>query len=232
MIADGCRYHCDFCRVKTNRQFQPRSQDNILRQIQELQRFYGPNLSNYNAVFLGNHDALGAGPELIRLAATQAHTVFGLETSYVKNPTLFLFGSVDSLLDGGQTLFEAIGGLPYYTYVNVGFESADAATLRRLNKPLEITKIEDAFQMMLDVNRNYHNIEITANFLLEDRFPPNHYQSLIELARNRLDRFYSKGGLYLSPLNTNSKNRELIAKFVEIKNLSRLPTYLYLIQRL
>ena len=147
IFTDGCRYHCDFCCVKTNHQFQPRSQDNILQQIQELQRFYGPNLSNYNAVFLGNHDALGAGPELIRLAATEAYTVI-----------------------------EAIGRLPYYTYVNIGFKSADAANLRHLNKSLEITKIEDAFQMMLDVNRNYHNIEI--------------------------------------------------------KNLSRLPTYLYLIQRL
>jgi len=52
------------------------------------------------------------------------------------------------------------------------------------------------------------------------------------LVRKRLDRFYSKGALYLSPLNTNPKNRALRSKFVEIKNLSRLPTYLYLIQRL
>lgn len=232
MIADGCRYHCDFCCVKSNRRFQPRPKGNILRQIQDLQRFYGPNLRNYNAVFLANHDALGAGAERIRLAAGEAHTAFGLETAYVKNPTLFLFGSVDSLLDGGQTLIEAISRLPYYTYINIGFESADAATLRRLNKPLGIAEIEDAFQMMLDVNRNYHNIEISANFLLEDRFGPNHYRSLIELVRNRLDRRYSKGALYLSPLNTSRNNRELRSKFVEIKNLSRLPAYLYLIQRL
>ena len=232
MIADGCRYHCRFCCIKTGRRFQPRATDNILQQIQDLQRFYGVNLRNYNAVFLGNHDGLGAGPELIRRAATAAYIAFGLETSYVKSPTLFLFGSVDSLLDGGPTLIEAIGRLPYYTYINIGFESADAATLRRLNKPLEIAKIEDAFQMMLDVNRNYHNIEITANFLLGDRLAPDHYRSLIELARNRLDRTYSKGALYLSPLETNPKNRELRAKFVEIKNLSRLPVYLYLIQRL
>ncbi len=232
MIADGCLYHCDFCCVKTSRQFQPRARDNILQQIQDIVSFYGVNLRNYNAVFLGNHDALGAGYELIRMAATEAYIAFGLETSYVKNPSLFLFGSVDSLLDGGQTLIEAISRLPYYTYINIGLESADAATLHRLNKPLGITKIEDAFQMMLDVNRNYHNIEITANFLLEDQFPPNHYRSLIELVRNRLDRFYSKGALYLSPLNTHQNNRELRSKFVEIKNLSRLPAYLYLIQRL
>jgi hypothetical protein len=86
--------------------------------------------------------------------------------------------------------------------------------------------------MMLDVNRNYHNIEITANFLIDDQFSPNHYRSLIELVRHRLDRFYSKGAIYLSPLNTRQNHRKLIPKFVEIKNLSRLPAYLYLIQRL
>jgi hypothetical protein len=53
MIADGCRYHCGFCCVKTGRQFQPRLNDNILQQIQDLKDFYGANLSNYNAVFFG-----------------------------------------------------------------------------------------------------------------------------------------------------------------------------------
>jgi hypothetical protein len=59
-----------------------------------------------------------------------------------------------------------------------------------------------------------------------------HYRSIVELTRNRLDRFYSKGAIYLSPLNTSHNNRRLLRKFVEIKNLRRLPTYLYLIQRL
>jgi hypothetical protein len=232
MIADGCLYHCDFCCIKTSQKFQPRSKDNILQQIQYLQRFYGTNLNNYNAVFLGNHDALEAGHELIRTAAVEAYQKFGFDKSYVKSPTLYLFGSVDSLLGGGKALMDTINRLPYYTYINIGLESADTATLLRLNKPLEINKIEDAFQMMIHVNRSFHNIEITANFILEDRLPPNHYRSLIELVRSRLDRFYSKGGLYLSPLNTSQSHRELISKFVEIKNLSRLPTYLYLIQRL
>jgi len=202
-----------------------------LQQIQDLHRFYGADLRNYNALFLGNHDALATGHDLICLAAAEAHRSFGFEKSHVKNPTLFLFGSVDSLLRGGKTLMEAIDRLPYHTYVNVGFESADAETLLRLNKPLEPGKIKDAFQMMLDVNRSFHNIEVTANFLLDDQFPPNHYRSLIELARNSLDRFYSRGAIYLSPLNTSQHYRQLVRKFVEIKNVSRLPTYLYLIQR-
>ena len=232
MVADGCLYHCDFCCIKTNQKFQPRTRVNILRQIQELKRFYGDTLRNYNALFLGNHDALATGHELICMAADEAYCNFNFDKSYLKDPVLFLFGSVDSLLAGGETLIEAMNRLPYYTYVNIGFESADTATLRRLNKPLAVSKIEDAFQMMLDVNRNYHQIEITANFILEEQLPPDHYRSLIELVRTRLDRFYSKGALYLSPLNTSQKHRELIRQFVEIKNLSRLPTYLYLIQRL
>jgi hypothetical protein len=232
MIADGCLYHCDFCCIKSQQRFRRRSKSNVLQQIQQLQTFYGANLNNYNAVFIGNHDALAAGHELIRLAAVEAYCAFGLEKAYIKSPALFLFGSVDSLLNGGHSAIEALNQLPYYTYVNIGFESADSPTLLRLNKPLEIKKIEDAFQMMLDVNHSYPHIEITANFLLGDRLSPDHYRSFIELVRNRLDRFYSKGALYLSPLNTSQNNREMIRKFVEIKNLSRLPTYIYLIQRL
>jgi len=97
---------------------------------------------------------------------------------------------------------------------------------------LEVHKVEDAFQKMLDVNRCYPNIEISANFLLGDRLPPIHYQALIKLVHNWLDRYYSKGAIYLSPLNTSSDKHELLRLFVEIKNQNRLPTYLYLIQRL
>ena len=232
MLADGCLYHCGFCCVKTRQNFRSRSQNNVRRQIRQLQAFYGADLANYNAVFLGNHDALAAGRERICMAAAEAYAAFGFEKAYVKNATLFLFGSVDSLLDAGNNLFEALNRMPFYTYINIGLESMDAGTLRSIQKPLEIHKIEDAFRMMLAVNRSFPNLEITANFLLGDRLPPAHYQALIELIRNRLDRYYSKGAVYLSPLNTSHDNRRLLRTFVEIKNLSRLPTYLYLIQRL
>ncbi|MEJ2166618.1 MAG: radical SAM protein [Desulfobacterales bacterium] len=232
MIADGCLYHCDFCCIKSRQVFRPRSKENISEQIRQLQAFYGVNLSNYSAVFLGNHDSLAAGRELICMAAAEAYSAFHLDQSNMSDPTLFLFGSVDSLLKGGHSLAEALNQLPFYTYINIGFESADSQTLHRLNKPLETNKIKAAFQMMLDINRSYHHIEISANFLLGDQLPPDHYRSLIELVRGRLDRFYSKGAIYLSPLNTSRNQRDLIRKFIEIKNLSRLPTFLYLIQRL
>lgn len=232
ILADGCLYNCGFCCIKSRQSFRPRTIKNIRKQIIRLQSFYGVNLGNYNAVFLGNHDGLAAGCEHIRMAATEAYEAFGFGRAYVKDPALFLFGSVDSLLDAGNNLFEALNRMPFHTYINIGLESMDDATLQSLRKPLETHKIEDAFQRMLAVNQSYPNLEITANFILGDRLPPAHHRTLVELIRDRLDRFYGKGAVYLSPLNTSRDNRKLLRTFVEIKNLSRLPTYLYLIQRL
>lgn len=232
MLADGCRYHCGFCCIKTRQNFRPRSRENVRQQIRQLRAFYDADLLNYNALFLGNHDALAAGRDRICMAAAEAYAAFDFEKTHVKNPVLFLFGSMDSLLDAGNNLLETLNRMPFYTFINIGLESVDAATLRRIQKPLEVAKIVDAFQMMLAVNRRYPNLEITANFLLGDHLSPDHYHALIELIRNRLDRYYSKGAIYLSPLNTSRDRRKLLRRFVDIKNLSRLPTYLYLIQRL
>jgi hypothetical protein len=232
MLADGCLYQCGFCCVKSRRSFRLRPAANIRRQVRRLKAFYGTNLINYNALFLGNHDALAAGWDRIGLAAIEAYEIFDFERSNIKNPALFLFGSADSLLNAADQLFEALNRIPFYTYINIGLESADAATLARINKPLEPAKIKDAFQKMLDINRRYLNIEITANFLLGDRLAPGHYAALIELIRSGLDRFYSKGAIYLSPLKTSCNRSALLRQFVEIKNKSRLPAYLYLIQRL
>jgi hypothetical protein len=54
----------------------------------------------------------------------------------------------------------------------------------------------------------------------------------LEITVDRLDGFYSKGGVYLSSLMSDHGCRELLQMFVKIKNMSRLPVYLYLIQRL
>jgi hypothetical protein len=232
IIADGCLYHCGFCCIKTGQRYRARSERDILLQIRQLKTLYGANLANFNALFLGNHDALAAGEKLICLAAEEACKSFGFAEAHVKNPALFLFGSVDSLLDAGNSLFESLNRTPFRSYINIGLESADPATLSAINKPLTIDKIEDAFQKMLAINRMYLNIEITANFLIGDHLPPGHYRALIDMVRSRLDRFYSKGGIYLSPLHSSCNHRELLRTFGKIKNLSRLPTYLYLIQRL
>jgi len=86
--------------------------------------------------------------------------------------------------------------------------------------------------MMIHVNNQFDKVEITGNFILGETLSHNHTRSLIDLMNSCLDRYSGKGALYLSPLNTSKKQREMLSQFVAIKNLSRLPMYLYLIQRL
>jgi radical SAM superfamily enzyme YgiQ (UPF0313 family) len=232
MIADGCLYRCNFCCFKSRNGFAARTRENVLEQIRQLQVYYGPNLKNYNALFVGNHDALAAGGELIRSAVSEAYCSFQFETAHMKNPTLFMFASVDSFLNAGDHIFDFLNRLPLATYINIGLESADEATLGYLNKPLDVQKVKDALRKMLAVNRSYAGIEVTANFLMGDHLSDKHYDCIIELIREELERHYSKGAVYLSPLMNSRDRHEMMRRFSAIKSLSRLPTYLYLIQRL
>jgi len=235
IAADGCLYNCDFCRVKTGRDFKPRSQKEILQQITSLKEFYDRDLSNYCSVFLGQNDALNAGSDLIEFAAKTAYDRFEFERSHIKgSPRLYLFGSVDSLLRAPDRLFGVLNDLPYYTYINIGLESADPATIKMLGKPTPTEKVIEAFNKMLEINRNYETIEVTANFVIGEELPSTHVSSLYELTGRRLDHFYSKGAIYLSPLMNGKRisRRHLIRQFNKIKIQARLPTFLYLIQRL
>jgi hypothetical protein len=232
IVADGCLYHCRFCCVKSSQQFQVRSRTDILEQIRQLKAFYGRNLENYNALFLGNHDALAAGNEWICMAAAEAGQSLGFKGPGRKTPLLFLFGSVDSLLKSENALFETLQQLPYHTYINIGFESINAPTLTFIGKPLDASRVGEAFRKMLEINIGYENIEITGNFLMGEQLSPEHYQSLAELLRDVPTPFQSKGAIYLSPLKDSPKKRELLPQFFKIKNQSQLPTYIYLIQRL
>lgn len=157
MIADGCLYHCSFCCVKSAHKFQTRSRTDILEQIGRLKDFYGRNLENYNGLFLGNHDALEAGEELIYASASEAYQAFGFGRPGGMTPLLFLFGK----------------GL-----------SAE------------------------------------------------HYASLKELLRTAPVASRGKGAVYLSPLKDSPKKRELLPLINEIKEQSKIPVYIYLIQRL
>jgi hypothetical protein len=125
-----------------------------------------------------------------------------------------------------------MNGLPFYTYINLGLESVDSETLAVLKKPVASEAAYEAFRKMNAVNRQYENVEVTANFVCGDRLPKSHEIALDELLRNGIDRTYSKGAVYVSPLGKIGNRRELLKRFFEIKNLSRLPVFVYLIQRL
>jgi len=232
IVADGCLYHCGFCRVKSNRDFLPRSRDNILSQIERLKKFYGRDIHNYNSVFLGLHDALMTETALIEFAALKAHQLFEFEHSNMKDSSLFLFGSVDSLLGSEESKFEMLNRLPFKTYLNLGLESADPETLVVLKKPITGEKVKDAFVRMIDINKKYEQLEISVNFVLGEGLPSGHLPSLLELVRSGLNRFYSKGAVYLSPLIGSHTKGELLRQFYRVKTRSRLPVYIYLIQRL
>ena len=231
-IADGCLYNCGFCRVKSGNGFKCREKQNILDQILQLKRLYDKDIVNYNSIFLGQHDALFAGPELIEYAARQAYEILGLKNSVIKDPRLFLFGSVDSIFRANASLFEMLNKLPYDTFINIGLESADPATFEMIQKPLNKKKVTQAFHKMMKINKKYTKVEISANFLYGADLPETHMPSILDLTRNQLDHFYSKGTIYFSPLENIGSIQEVKNTFTEFKTLCRLPVYIYLIQRL
>jgi hypothetical protein len=237
-IAEGCLLNCGFCRVKSGRGFKTLYPAEILDQIKHLKKLYDKDLRNYGAIFLGQHDALQAGGDVVRFAAEKAYELFELERSHLKEPALFLFGSPLSIIDAEDDLFDTLNSLPYATiYINIGLETADCATLQGLRRPVDVETVREAFSRMLDINRRYQKVEVTANFVFSDQFSSDHFASLLELTRNRLDPIRAKGAIYLSPVVNersvdDARRREIMRRFHDLKTHSRLPTFLYLIQRL
>jgi hypothetical protein len=237
ILADGCLYNCGFCRVKAGRELKARSRSDVAGQIAGLKRFYGPDLQNYNALFLGQHDALAAGADLIEFAAASAYDSLGFERSFMERPALFLFGSVDSLLGAKEALFGVLDRLPFAVYLNIGLESADGDTLRLLGKPISEFKIGEAFARICAINSQYGRIEASANFLIGLDLPPGHLASLSRLGKEARPFSGGKGHLYISPLVRDGRSgreekRALLAQFDKAKAASVLPAFLYLIQRL
>jgi len=231
-ISTGCLYSCRFCRVKTGEDFKEKSRTAIKEQILGLKDLYGRDIINYNSLFLGQHDALNADKELILFAAAEAHRKFNFAASYMKGCHLFLFGSVDSLLNADADLFKKLNDLDFATYINIGLESADQKTLDLIGKPLTETKVRQAFQAIRDINGQYENIELTSNFLMDDTLPAGHTESFYRLARQGAATLHPKGCIYLSPLAVDKPSREKLFQFNRLKTISRFPTFLYIIQRL
>ncbi len=237
ILADGCLYNCGFCSVKTGRELSARSRTDVAGQITGLKRFYGPDLPNHNALFLGQHDALAVGADLIECAAQSAYDSLGFEHSFMERPRLFLFGSADSLLRAKERLFQSLNQMPFVACINIGLESADAATLQFLKKPVSVERIRDAFYRMCAINREYERIEVSANFVIGLDLPASHLASLPQLAKDAAGPLCGKGHFYISPMVRDNRagreeERALLAQFDRVKAATVLPTFLYLIQRL
>ena len=233
MITDGCLYNCSFCEVKSGQHLSCRSRDNIVRQLHALRDFFKKDLHNYNSIYLGQHDALAADPGDIIFAARTAYDLLDLGESFMQEPKLFLFGSAESFLQMDKYFWDNLDRLPFYTYVNLGLESLDGNMLELLGKPVAPGDMAKAFNRMLKINNSYEHIEVTANFLLSEMFPPGHISSLLEhTAADRLGSHTAKGCIYMSPLKGNTNSKAILNLFREIKLKSRIDTFLYLIQRL
>jgi hypothetical protein len=234
ITADGCLYKCGFCRVKTKRDFSVRSRENIKNQIMNLRKFYGHDIKNYNSIFMGQHDALNAGASIIEFAAETAYKEFAFERSNLKGPGLFLFGSVDSFIKANYTFFDRLDMMPFSLYINIGLESADRETLEKLNKTITPESVNDAFAKILEINKMYENIEVTANFVFGKDLPEGHLPAFARLMEKQLDHYTAKGAIYFSPMlkGINKTKRGIKREFYKIKTMSRLPIFLYLIQRL
>ena len=230
-ISDGCLYHCRFCCVKSAQSFRTRSESDILNQIWELKALFNRNLENYNGLFLGNHDALEAGEELILTTVYRAFDEFGFKTHAI-TPSLFMFGSVHSFLKAKPRLFEEFNTLPFSTYINIGLESVDKPTLEYIGKPVSESEVREAFMKMVDINNTFKKIDVTANFVIGKELSSVHYESIKELLGDAQCSSHDKGAIYLSPLKDSPKKRELLPLVKEIKSASKLPVYIYLIQRL
>jgi len=231
-ISQGCMYKCRFCRVKNDNPFTMKSPSEVSEQIKKLKALFDADLFNYNSVFLGEHDALQADPDLICFSIEEAHRQLNLSDSYFDGSNTFLFGSVSSLLNAPDSLFSRLEELPGTTYINIGIESADQETLDTLGKPLSSKESIEAFDRIQRVNDSYTTIQITANFVIDDSLNKNHYASMLSLIRDRFERPKMKGSIYLSPLQFDNPSREKLFDFYRLKVDSRLPLFLYLIQRL
>ncbi len=232
VISDGCLYHCKFCRVKSRDSFRQRTKQEIVSQIRLLRDFYARDLKNYSSIYLGLHDALNCSMDIIKFSIEQAWKILEIEDSYLKDKSIFLFGSVDSLLMAKYGFFDYLNSIPHtQVFINIGLESVAGEVLKLIGKPIDPKKVEDSFFKMMDINKKYINIEVSANFLFDLNFPVIHWESILRLISDHIKRPFHKGTIYFSPLRTSNK-REQLKKFMTLKRNIPLPTYLYIIQRL
>jgi hypothetical protein len=231
-ISDGCLYKCRFCKIKNHKKFIVRPQRDIDRQIRKLARIYDKDIINFNAIFLGEHYALDASGEIILESAENAYNAFDFQSSYMKDNYLFMFGSADSFLNADESLFKRLDSLDFKTFINIGLESYDQETLDLIGKPITREMVGRAFKKIQEINNACPNIEITSNFVMDESLPDTHYDALMTLIRDSVNRTRPKGTIYMSPLKFGSPSREVLYDFYRLKAKSRFPTLLYIIQRL
>ncbi len=233
IISDGCLSNCGFCTIKTGTPFRERSFDEIREQADNTVEFLGPDLRNFNAVFLGQNDALACSHSLIDFAVSLSLSRFEIKNSLIREPVLFMFGSVNSLLAASESTFHMIEGSGLRCYINIGFESFHQPTLDLLKKPVNASDVRLAFQKALDINHCFSHIEITGNFVLGASLPDEHNEMLSQTLTQPAAA-NTHGGqtitIYLSPLSGHrDESRQMLRTVRTLQQTSNIPCYLYLL---
>ena len=231
-ISRGCLYKCRFCKVKNRYPFKELDYQDIDSQISGMNNILGADLINYNSIYLGEHDALLSSPETILYSIKKAYYDLGLYNSYLSSVNCFFFGSATSLMQAPDQLFADLQHLQGKTYINIGLESPDQSTLDQLGKPISAALVWESFKRIQDINRTYSNIEISANFIMDDTLPSGHYKEVEKLIRDTQTYQQAKGTIYFSPLTFDEPSRAKLFQFNRLKIMSRFPTFLYIIRRL
>ncbi len=232
MVMEGCLFNCGFCQVKSGADFRVRTRHEIEEQLYRLRDFFGEDLLNYCSLFLGQHDGLAAGVETLCLTVDAAWHILDMKRSPFPRLNIFVFASARSFLSCSPGDFDRLNGLGCQVYINIGLESFDQPTLDYLKKPMGACEARDAFSRMIEVNRGYSNIEISGNVLIGPSLPDSHMDALEETVCDLLPSYYPKGGLYISPVQGETRKRWVIEGLHRLKNLRRIDSFLYLIRRL
>ncbi len=233
VVAEGCTSNCRFCCIKTGTGLAPRPLDDISTQIKHIKNYYGPDLVNFNSVFLGQNDALSAGIDRVISAARMAWEYLEISRSCHPCPRLFLFSGAEALLSLDPVAISALNALPYSNvHINVGIESLDEAALKLLGKPLAAQAAWNCMEKALELNRMPGPLEISLNFVAGDSLPENHWDLLTRtLCKNTPGPY--KGTVYISPLRGDIKEpKKLRQRILQLKARSSWPLFLYLIQGL
>ncbi len=92
--------------------------------------------------------------------------------------------------------------------------------------------VRDTFLRVQEINTAYTNIEITVNFIIDETLSEKHYSTMLDLVCHMQNKVKPKGTIYLSPLSFDQPSRSKLFAFNRLKMKSRLPTFLYIIQRI
>ena len=228
-LAKGCLYHCRFCGVKSPLPFAIETETHVKRQVADMVDFFQEDLVNMGGVFLGEHDALAAGADKVVAAARACETLIGGKGLMAEAPSLFLFGSPDALMGVTDDGWKSLSKLPFQVRINTGIESLDEATLHCLGRPTSLSLVRDAVRVADDVMQRYDGVTVSLNMVTGTSLPPSHHDTLARFAATRESR---NAPLYLSPLKSASERKHVMSELTALKRASRVPLYLYLLQRL